>query len=49
MTYTIIIDKGWTSESEYDTYTTRQEALDNIKRLSNDDIYDINRLDIVIN
>lgn len=48
MSYTIYVDFGRLSESEYETYATKKQALAEIKRLVNENIYDRDRLDIVI-
>ena len=46
--FRVIVNFGHLSESEYDSYETRELALSEINRLVADDIYDIEQLSIVI-
>ena len=48
MTYRVIVNFGHLSESEYDSFDTREQALIEINRLVTEQFYDIEQLNIVI-
>lgn len=49
MEYTIVVNQGHLSESEYDTYKTKREAVSMINNLVNENCYEKEQLSIVIN
>jgi hypothetical protein len=48
MNYKVMVNFGHLSESEYDSYPTREQALSEINRLVAEQFYDREQLSIVI-
>ncbi len=46
--FKVMVNFGHLSESEYDSFETREQALSEINRLVADNIYDLEQLNIVI-